>query len=295
MAARDTDLAAARRWFADDLRVTAPIRNCPALAGAFATVPREHFFPPGPWRLMTWSGLVTYSTPDADPRWLCHDVLIRIDEDRDLNNGQPSAWAYWLDHLELAPGERVLQIGAGTGYYSAILAETVGRDGTVLAVEADQDLARQAAANLAAWPQVTVIAGDGTKVDPGCGVDAIVVCAGATHPAPLWLDRLAPGGRMVLPLTTGTWSGFVLQVTRGAHGFHARSLGSCGFFPCVGARDDAAAARLHRALRRLGSKTPPVRSLHRGCPGKPRSRDIWYRGRDFWLSRRPLPSTDGPA
>ncbi|WP_247532329.1 hypothetical protein [Bradyrhizobium sp. 162] len=87
------------------------------------------------------------SGPDNDPRWLYHDVLVAIDASRNLNNGMPSFWARNFEHLNIARGERVLQFGAGTGYYSAVLGEIVGSTGRVTAVETDPELASQSRAN----------------------------------------------------------------------------------------------------------------------------------------------------
>ncbi|HEY1543798.1 MAG TPA: rRNA adenine N-6-methyltransferase family protein, partial [Xanthobacteraceae bacterium] len=59
-------------------------------------------------------------------------------------NGMPSLWARIFDRLGLRPDARVLQVGAGTGYYTAVLAEIVGTRGRVTAVEADGELAERA-------------------------------------------------------------------------------------------------------------------------------------------------------
>src|SRR5690349_24687455 len=117
----DNSLAAARRWYAEDLRCRAPVLRNPHLIDAFAAVPREHFVGPGPWRIIPDPRPSdAFLTPDDDPRWLYHDVLVTIDATRNLNNGMPSFWARNFEHLDLARGERVLQVGAGTGYYSAV-------------------------------------------------------------------------------------------------------------------------------------------------------------------------------
>jgi hypothetical protein len=130
-------LAAARQSYAEELRFTAPIRSA-AVVKAFATVPRERFLGPGPWRILSPVSLSEYwTTENADPRHVYHDVLVAIDQTRRLNNGQPSLWAYLYDQLGLTPGSHVVHVGAGTGYYSAILAEIVGRDGQVTAIEID--------------------------------------------------------------------------------------------------------------------------------------------------------------
>ena len=144
----DDDVVTARRRFAEELRHTARVRS-PAVVRAFATVPRERFAGPGPWRILDPTDLSSYrTTADADPRHLYHDVLVAIDEARRLNNGQPGLWAALYDRLGLAAGAHVVHVGAGTGYYSAVLAEIVGWEGRVTAVEIDPSLARQARENL---------------------------------------------------------------------------------------------------------------------------------------------------
>jgi protein-L-isoaspartate(D-aspartate) O-methyltransferase len=272
-------------------------------------VPREKFLGPGPWRLLPdIRPDLPFTTPNDDPAWLYHDVLVTIDPARGLNNGMPSFWAGNLDQLDLKRGHRVLQVGAGTGYYSAILAELVGERGRLTAVEYDPELAARARDNLRSWKQVDVIAGDGRSHDAG-EVDAIVVFAGSTHPAPLWLDRLAPGGQLLMPLTGDNWRGFLLLVTRPTDSdrFEARSVGGVGIFPCAGNRDEEAARRLTHALNELfvspppGTSMPdrpivatprvrsmfeiPIQALHRGEPGADEASRAWYAGPGFWLER----------
>src|SRR5437868_5022889 len=181
-------LAERRAWYAEDLALRAPIRRNPIVADAFAAVPRERFLGPGPWSLLPdIFPREPFTTPDADPAWLYHDVLVTIDPARSLNNGSPSLWARNFDHLELRRGQHVLQVGAGTGYYSAVLAEIVGEDGHVTAVEYDEQLAARSRDNLAPWTNTDVVCGNGRSHDAG-DVDSIIVFAGSTHPAPLWLD-----------------------------------------------------------------------------------------------------------
>ena len=131
----EPDLQSVRRWFAEELQYVARVRS-PAVVQAFATVPRERFAGPGPWRILSpGRGEDYWSTEDADPRRLCHNVLVAIDETRRLNNGQPSLWAQLFDVLGLVAGDHVIHVGAGQGYYSAILAEIVGQTGHVTAIE----------------------------------------------------------------------------------------------------------------------------------------------------------------
>ena len=208
-------------------------------------------------------GFAEYWTTDEDsPSHVYHDVLIALDESRGINNGQPSLWAYIFDHLDLVPGEQVLHLGCGTGYYSAIIAELVGSAGRVTAVEIDATLAQNARAALADWPQVRVINADGahTSFEP---VDAIVASAGATHPLSSWLDALEPGGRLLFPMTTSrNGPGAMLLVSRRPDdGFAARFLCRAGFIDFQGARDPAISRRLAAALRR--DQGAAVKSLRR--------------------------------
>jgi protein-L-isoaspartate(D-aspartate) O-methyltransferase len=283
------EVAAARRWFAEELRHVAGVRSH-AVVHAFATVPREHFAGPGPWRLRSGSFVQDYwTTEDADPRHLCHDVLVAIDEARQLNNGQPSLWAFLYDQLGLAAGEHVLHIGIGTGYYSAILADIVGHDGMVTAVEIDPALAKRARANLvAAWPQANVVTADGFAFRPERPADAIIVNAGVTHLSLAWLDALAGNnGRLLVPLTEADRAGVFILITR-RHGerqrYAARHVCRVGIIDCVGGRDDEAQARLVAALRKSRS-APPIRSLRR-APDQP-DETCWLAGDGWWLSTAP--------
>jgi protein-L-isoaspartate(D-aspartate) O-methyltransferase len=284
------DLPAMRRWYAESLRLRGLVTRNLSVIDAFAAVPREHFLGPGPWSVLSeYDFEKPFTTPDDAPHWLCHDVLVVIDRARGLNNGMPSFWAHKLDQLDLQGGERVLQVGAGTGYYAAVLAEIVGPDGRVTAVEYEPELAERARANLRPWSQAEVVGGDGRTHDAG-EVDAIVVFAGSTHPAPLWLDRLAEGGRLIMPLTGDNRWGFMLRALRRGDRFDAAAIGGVGIYPCAGGRDDAASRRLTQAMTmRFGQAAgnPPIRALHRGEPGAADTGRVWYQAPGFWLEYRP--------
>ena len=151
----------AGRWFAEELRFVALV-SATEVIEAFASVPRERFVGPGPLRILSsWNMKDYWTPPDATAAAVYHDVLIAYDERRRLNNGLPSLWAFVFDKLLVACGERVLHLGCGMGYYTAVLAELVGPAGDVSAVEIDEPLAERAREALTPWPQVTVINGDG--------------------------------------------------------------------------------------------------------------------------------------
>ncbi len=296
---------ALRRWYAEDLKLRAPIQHNLAIVEAFAAAPRERFLGPGPWRILPDGRPDSpFVTPDDDVHWIYHDVLVTIDETRGLNNGMPSFWARNFDHLDLKRGQHVLQVGTGTGYYAAVLAEIVGPDGRVIAVECDDELAARARSNLRPWSHVDVVHGDGRVHDPG-DVDAVIVFAGSTHPAPFWLDRLALGGQLLMPLTAENGWGFLLRATRRRYAetsaidlamahdrdrFDATSIGWVGIFPCVGGRDEQAAKRFSGVVDELRRNSPraqiPFEALHRGDPSAETMDRVWYYGPGFWLERK---------
>ncbi|HKV06761.1 MAG TPA: rRNA adenine N-6-methyltransferase family protein [Thermoanaerobaculia bacterium] len=211
----------------------------PALLAAFAGAPRERFLGPGPWEVLGPGGYETVT----DPALVYRDVAVGFAPERRLNNGPPSALARLIEALGPEEGDRVVHVGCGTGYYTAILAELVGPRGTVTALEVEPGLASQAREHLAGRENVRVLAEDGTLYDPG-PAERILVNAGATHPLPLWLDRLTPGGTLVLPLTDREWLGGFLRIAREGERWPARFVLLGAAYPCAGARDPQAEALL---------------------------------------------------
>lgn len=269
-------LAEARAFYARHVAARGGVGDARVIA-AFAAVEREHFVGPGPWKLFTPAGYL--ETPNNDPSYLYQDVLVALAEDRRINNGEPSLHARLIAAVNPQPGERVAHVGAGTGYYSAILAELVGPDGRVDAYEVETDLAALARANLAAWPQAHVHARSAAE-GPLPESDVIYVNSGATHPLDAWLDALAENGRLVFPLTSAQGSGVMLLIGRKSpRDFDAKVLCGAAFIPCVGAIDEKASVALVKALS--GGGVGEVRALHRGAPPA----DAWLAGDGWWLSK----------
>jgi protein-L-isoaspartate(D-aspartate) O-methyltransferase len=269
-------IAERRRIYAAEVSRRAGVRAA-RIEAAFAAVPREHFAGPPPWRI--GGGGLFGSASSDDPARLYEDVLIAIDAKRGINNGQPSLHAQCIDALDLRAGETVLQIGAGAGYYTAILAELVRPEGRVIAYEIEPDIAARAAANLALYPQVEVRARSGVQDLPLA--DAIYVNAAASHPLRAWLDALKTGGRLIFPLQAAGSTGAMLMVTRPERGdaWPARFLSGVVFIACEGAQDPAMSRKLDEALRRGGLEG--VRLLRLG--DEPRRSD-WLRGDGWALS-----------
>src|ERR1700678_3605273 len=216
--------------------VTANVGLAPGseLEAAFASTPREQFVGPPPWRVFTRSGYL--ESPD-DPALLYQDVVVSLGGDGPFNNGQPTLHAFCISALGVKRGERVVHVGAGTGYYTAILAKLVGETGLVDAYEIVPEFARRAVSNLAEFPFVTVHARSGAE-EPLPTCDVVYVNAGATEPLDVWLDALRPGGRLLFPMTAVDGTGAMLLVTKNEDGgFSARFLMQVQFVPCLGARN----------------------------------------------------------
>ncbi len=272
-----SELAKARAFYAKLVSARGGVTD-PRVTQAFAAVDRAKFVGPGPWKLFTPSGYL--ETPTADPLYLYQDALVALAPERRINNGEPSLHARLMDAVAVQSGDRVLHVGAGTGYYTAILAELAGPKGKVEAYEIERDLAADAAANLADRANVTVHARSAAE-PPLLESDVIYVNAGATHPLPLWLDMLTTGGRLAFPLTAESGQGVMLLLTKKSDtAFDARVLCGAAFILCVGATDTKASAALVAALRAGGVES--VRSLRRDTPDQ----SAWLVGQGWWLSTR---------
>ena len=275
----DTSLQSARRSYAKDLRFLTRMSS-PALFHAFATVPRERFLGPGPWRILGQSGF--WTTKNTDPRNVYHNVLIALDEAKGIHNGQPSLWAQFLDLLGVQPNHRVLHLGCGTGYYTAILAELAGPQGKVTAVEIDADLAERARIALEPWPQVTVLHSDGA-IGPFEPAEVVIASAGATHPPHAWLQPVKPGGRLLFPLTSPGGGGAMALLTRkSAENFAARLDFGVYFIGFSGARDSEVSAQLAAALKR--DQGSSVKSLR--CEAHEKDETCWLHGDGWCFSAR---------
>ncbi len=247
------------------------------LIAAFAATERERFVGKGPWPIFVGSGYIP--TLSDDPRLLYQDVLVGLATDRGINNGQPTLHARCLAACAPTVGESVIHIGAGSGYYTAILAALVGGTGDIVAYEIERDLAEQARSNLLPLPNVKVIGASASEtVLPA--TDVIYVNAGATHPLASWLNALNDGGRLMFPLTPNEGFGGMLLVTRrNAASYAASIVTRASFIPCIGARDDATSKALTAALETQSIKA--VKSLRRDTRPDNTS---WCVGAGWWLS-----------
>ncbi len=191
----------------------------PRVLAAMARVPRERFLP-------------------ADLRSHAYeDRALPIDCDQTIS--QPYIVALMTEALGLTGSECVLEVGTGSGYQAALLAE-LARD--VITIERHAALSRQAQLVLAdlGYVNIQFVIGDGTLGYPSAApYDGIIVAAaGAQCPSALW-DQLAEGGTLVIPL--GPPGDQLLQAIRKVQGRpHVRELSPCRFVPLVGAHESPA-------------------------------------------------------
>ena len=173
---------------------------------------------------------------------------------------QPYIVAYMVEALALKPGDRVLEIGAGSGYAAAVLAELAGE---VYAIERISELAETAAAHLGdeGYDNVHVLNADGTRGwAEHAPFDAILVSAGAPIIPESLKSQLAIGGRMIIPLGTDQRAQELVRISRRADGtFDREDLADVRFVPLIGEQgwevDDS---HLQSTSPRLIQVTPSI-------------------------------------
>jgi len=273
-------LAIVRRAYARQMLAHAGVWN-DHLERVFAMIRREDFLGTDPWRIVN---PLEPPLPVNDPVYAYQNAVFALVPERGVNNGSPSLHAQMLNDLAVEPGQHIAHIGAGTGYYTAMLAELTGPSGRVTAVEFDETLAERARVNLAAWRHVTVISGDGGSALPE-SVDRVYVNFAVAAPAASWIDNLKPGGRLLFPLGVPhpdvrakyprhSAYGAAFLIGRVANGFAARWLCSAYFICAEGslAGDADAELALYQAFERGGYES--VRSFRWHVPTDPAR--CWY-------------------
>lgn len=183
--------APARARLVSEMRERGTVRS-DAVAAAFAEVPRELFIP----GVLAEDGLEGVYRDDAFvTKRDRHGMPIS-------SSSQPTIMALMLELLELRPGDRVLEVGAGTGYNAALIRRLVGRQGQVTTIDVDSEIADGARSALRrAGYRAQVVVGDGRSGWPDdAPYDRIIVTASADRLARAWLDQLRDGGRLAVPL-----------------------------------------------------------------------------------------------
>jgi len=147
---------------------------------------------------------------------------------------QPTMVATMLEHLQIASGDRVLEVGTGTGYNAALLSVLAGETGSVVSVELEPDLAEGAQRILAhvADHRVEVVTGDGQGgYRPRAPYDRVLVTTGAAEVADSWTEQLAAGGRLVVPIVEPHGVGSIVVFDKIAGELERGAESPCGFLP----------------------------------------------------------------
>jgi protein-L-isoaspartate(D-aspartate) O-methyltransferase len=187
IATAEAEVARLRNALIDQVKANGQART-PAVETALRSVPRHLF------------------VPEATLEAAYANNVVDIKHDADGSSiscaSQPDIVALMLDQLEAQPGERILELGAGTGYNAALIAHLVGESGQVTTIDVDDDLVEGARAHLAAagFTNVEVVTRDGALGHAeGAPYDRIIATVGAYGIPHAWLEQLAPGGRLVAP------------------------------------------------------------------------------------------------
>ena len=192
------------------------------VARAFESVPREAFVHGIPLEDVYQNSAITTKTREG--------FLTS-------SSSQPSLMARMLNRLDVQPGQNVLEVGTGTGYNAALLAELVGTQGAVTTVDIDSEVAVAAASSLnaAGYQQVEVVAGDGGQgFAQNAPYDRIIVTAGSWQIPPAWTQQLHRDGGMVLPLRVNG-SALAPLLRPDGHGLSGRGADPCSFIALAGA------------------------------------------------------------
>jgi protein-L-isoaspartate(D-aspartate) O-methyltransferase len=185
-----SDAAPLHQGLVDRLRNDRHIESAP-VESAFRAVPRHYFLPNVPLA-------EAYRNRAIPTRYLDGEVV--------SSSSEPTIMAIMLEMLDLQPGHTVLEIGAGTGYNAALMAQIVGEAGQVIALDIDEDIVEAARAHLAAAGAegVRVVRGDGAVgFAEAAPFDRIVLTVAATDISPAWREQLKPDGRLLLPFRVG--------------------------------------------------------------------------------------------
>jgi protein-L-isoaspartate(D-aspartate) O-methyltransferase len=185
-----------------------------AVLRAFAATPRHVFVPP------------------AQRHRAYEDVALPIGGGQTIS--RPLTQARYLEALRLTGHERVLEVGTGSGYQTALLAAVAAQVFTVERVRSLAEAAQRVLRDVG-LANVSMLVGDGTLGWSAYGpYDAILVAAGGPEVPPPLVEQLAPGGRLLIPLGAGAGEQVLTLIERTADGLRRRTLGDARFVPLVG-------------------------------------------------------------
>ena len=187
----------------------------PLILDAFREVPREEF------------------VDEGQRQWAYDDHPLPIEAGQTIS--QPYIVAVMIEAAEIRPGDKVLEVGAGSGYAAALMSR-IARE--VIGIERQHDLVEIAQERLQrlGYDNVKIVEGDGTRGCPDeAPFDAILAAASGSHvPKPL-IDQLALGGRLVMPIGDPGWVQELVKLTKRPDGTtEQKNLGGVRFVPLIG-------------------------------------------------------------
>jgi protein-L-isoaspartate(D-aspartate) O-methyltransferase len=187
----------------------------PKILEAFRAVPREEFL----------------SEEYRDLAYGDHPLPIEAGQ----TISQPYIVALMIQAAEIKPGDKVLEVGAGSGYAAAVMSRIAGE---VIAIERQGELVKIAAERMKrlGFDNVRIIEGDGTRGCPNeAPFDAILAAASGSHVPKTLIEQLADGGRIVMPVGDPSWIQKLVKVTKGPGGkLITEDLGGVRFVPLIG-------------------------------------------------------------
>ncbi|ABU82059.1 protein-L-isoaspartate O-methyltransferase [Ignicoccus hospitalis] len=148
----------------------------------------------------------------------------------------PHMVAYMVEAAELRRGDKVLEVGTGSGYHAAVMAELVGPEGHVYTIERIPELAERARERLKAlgYNNVTVLVGDGSKgYPPAAPYDKIIVTAAAKRVPEALLKQLKVGGIMVIPVEEEPGYQVLYKIIKTPEGYVIKKLLPVAFVPLI--------------------------------------------------------------
>jgi protein-L-isoaspartate(D-aspartate) O-methyltransferase len=209
-----TDLAAEREAMVERQIASRGIKD-PKILEAFRAVPREEFL----------------SNEYRDLAYGDHPLPIEAGQ----TISQPYIVALMIQAAEVKPGDRVLEVGAGSGYAAAVMSRIAS---SVIAIERQPELVKIAQERMQrlGYGNVRIVEADGTRGwEPDAPYDAIVAAASGSHLPPPWVKQLADGGRIVMPVGDPGWVQKLVKVTKGPAGkLITEDLGGVRFVPLIG-------------------------------------------------------------
>ena len=213
----------------------------PNVAAAFLAVPRHRFVPDQPLELAYEDRALALKEQNGS-------VISSI--------SQPGMVAQMLEMLDVHPGDRIFEIGTGSGYNAALLSSLVGPTGHVVTMELEHDLAEKARARLhdLGYTNVDVRTGDAEDAAMGEAFDGIIVTARTSDIAGVWWDALKDGGRIVVPLDIAYGGERVVAFVRQADRLTSIGTQACSF---IGLRNHRESASTEIFFRNPGMRYVP--------------------------------------